>query len=440
LIQITSIRLFCTRIPLRIPFRFGIVEIERLEHCVMRAQVCIGGRAQRGYSAENLVPKWFTKDPRTTPAEDVAELRRVVREIAGLAIGRIRANDAFEFSQQVATAAESRFALMPPLLRQLGVSFVERAVIDAVCRFHDRPIHALLREGLLGRVTGQPLPPPRGSVQVRHTVGLGDSPGELAGALARTGIRRLKVKLSGDPSADTARLVEIAAVANRALGGEWRVTLDGNENYQMDSLRAFLSRLETDPDLAEFRRRLRWIEQPLHRDTALSSAVAGLLAEYPKIPFIIDESDAEKSSLRRALSLGYAGTTHKNCKGVFKSVAAACDGPELLAGSGREFVLSGEDLTIVAPWAQTADLATAATVGVVDIERNGQHYADGLSAFAPAVGGAALAEHPDLYRRDERGGVELRIEEGMVRLDSVLSAPFGSRTEPDVTGFEEIAM
>jgi hypothetical protein len=41
-------------------------------------------------------------------------------------------------------------------------------------------------------------------------------------------------------------------------------------------------------------------------------------------PMIIDESDAELTSLRRALELGYRGTSHKNCKGVFKGLANRC--------------------------------------------------------------------------------------------------------------------
>ncbi len=39
---------------------------------------------------------------------------------------------------------------------------------------------------------------------------------------------------------------------------------------------------------------------------------------------IIDESDAEIGDLARAAGLGYAGTSHKNCKGVMKGAAHRC--------------------------------------------------------------------------------------------------------------------
>ena len=40
-------------------------------------------------------------------------------------------------------------------------------------------------------------------------------------------------------------------------------------------------------------------------------------------PFIIDEADASLGDLPRALALGYAGTSHKNCKGLTKGLANA---------------------------------------------------------------------------------------------------------------------
>ena len=62
-------------------------------------------------------------------------------------------------------------------------------------------------------------------------------------------------------------------------------------------------------------------------------------------PMIIDESDGHLSSCFEALDAGYIGTSHKNCKGVFKGVANAC----LIEhrnrqGSNPKLVLSGEDL------------------------------------------------------------------------------------------------
>ena len=44
---------------------------------------------------------------------------------------------------------------IPPLLANLGVSLVERAVLDALCRALDRPLHTVLRENLLGLKLGE---------------------------------------------------------------------------------------------------------------------------------------------------------------------------------------------------------------------------------------------------------------------------------------------
>jgi hypothetical protein len=163
---------------------------------------------------------------------------------------------------------------------------------------------------------------------------------------------------------------------------------------------------------------LAWIEQPLHRDTALADEVAELLSSFPQFPHVIDESDDSPQSLASALALGYAGTTHKNCKGVFKSVLAAAMLRDHAARTGRATILSGEDLTIVAPWSQAQDLAVAAAVGATDVERNGQHYADGLSAFPPDLIAAAVGAHPDLYAASGA----LRVVSGLVGLTTVNAA------------------
>jgi hypothetical protein len=89
---------------------------------------------------------------------------------------------------------------------------------------------------------------------------------------------------------------------------------------------------------------------------------------------IIDESDAELDSLPRALALGYHGTSHKNCKGVFKGIANACLLEALRRQSGGDrLVMSGEDLANIGPVALLQDLAVVATLGVSSVERNGHH-------------------------------------------------------------------
>ena len=149
---------------------------------------------------------------------------------------------------------------------------------------------------------------------------------------------------------------------------------------------------------------------------------------------IIDESDAELHSLRRALDCGYAGTSHKNCKGVFKGLTNACllekrrrDDPD------RAYLLSGEDLANVGPVALLQDLAVMATLGLTHVERNGHNYFAGLSMFPAAWQQQVQAAHPDLYRPSAQGWPTLRIDAGMIALRSVLQAPFGIQSTIDLT-------
>jgi hypothetical protein len=153
-------------------------------------------------------------------------------------------------------------------------------------------------------------------------------------------------------------------------------------------------------------------------------------------PVVIDESDAEVGSLPRALALGYAGTSHKSCKGIVKGIANAC----LLERRRRRdrgvtAILSGEDLATIGPVTLLQDLATMSLFGVRHVERNGHHYFRGLSAFPEAVQEAVLRRHPDLYRRHPDGFPTLDIRGGRLRLGSVVEAPFGTAVSLDAAGF-----
>ncbi|RIK38339.1 MAG: hypothetical protein DCC55_21405, partial [Chloroflexi bacterium] len=88
-------------------------------------------------------------------------------------------------------------------------------------------------------------------------------------------------------------------------------------------------------------------------------------------------------------------------------------------------VLSGEDLCNIGPVALLQDLAVVATLGIPHVERNGHHYARGLSMFPATLQTQVAAQHGDLYRRREDGFVTLAIGDGAIHLDSVIDAPFG---------------
>ena len=186
----------------------------------------------------------------------------------------------------------------------------------------------------------------------------------------------------------------------------------------------------------DFWPKLLFIEQPLHRDVALTAA-SDWSAWPERPPIIIDESDAELGSLPAALALGYAGTSHKNCKGIFKGVANAC----LLAqrrAAGKPAMLSGEDLTNVGPVALLQDLAVQAVLGVTSVERNGHHYFAGLAQFPPEIQQHMLTHHGDLYTRSAAGWPRLDVRDGRIALGSTLNAPFGCAAGLDLSGLDHV--
>src|SRR5207245_9728751 len=189
------------------------------------------------------------------------------------------------------------------------------------------------------------------------------------------------------------------------------------------AFREFWEQAAADPALCELWRRILVVEQPVHRDRALSDDAGSALRTWPNRPtLIIDESDGAIGDLTRALELGYAGTSHKNCKGIMRGIVNAC----LLAKRRRESrcsLLTGEDLCNLGPLALLQDLAMMALLGIEHVERNGHHYYRGLSMFPPDWQKAVLATHGDLYKRHREGFVCIRIREGIVsvRLDNAVS-------------------
>jgi transcriptional regulator with XRE-family HTH domain len=263
-------------------------------------------------------------------------------------------------------------------------------------------------------------------------------PQSLVQCIHRYGLTHFKLKVSGKSEPDIDRLTRIAEVIERHVPGDFAFTLDGNESFRsLDGFREFWESLARAPQLSRFLQRAMFVEQPFHRDVALDpNVLAGLAAWRERPALIIDESDADLDSLPRALALGYHGTSHKNCKGVFKGVANAC----LLELLRREspsarLVMSGEDLANIGPVALLQDLAVVATLGVTSVERNGHHYFAGLSAFPRSVQEQVVARHGDLYERSATGWPALCIQGGELCLDSVVESPLGVGFELDVAPF-----
>jgi hypothetical protein len=443
---------------LRIPFRYGIATMTEMPYLFLRLRLEVEGRAAWGIAADCLPAKWFTKDPARAVEDEVGEMLRVIAHAAEAAQG-VTADSAFAvwrevYARQAAWAMEHQ---LPPLLAHFGTSLVERAVIEAVCRDARRPFAVMLRAGALGvrldeihpalsgSTTADWLPAaPLARVVARHTVGLADPlteaeipagerlldglPQSLEAGIARYGLRHFKVKVTGQLAPDLERTRQVAAVIDRGTGGEFAFSLDGNEAFKsVGEFQDYWRQLAAEPALRRFFTRLLFVEQPLHRSVALAADVGPALAVWTDAPpLIIDESDAELGSAALALALGYAGVSHKNCKGVFKGVANRClIAQRQRAEPARRFVMSGEDLCGVGPVAVMQDLAVQAALGNASVERNGHHYVAGLSAFPVAMQQAVLAAHPDLYAHAPQGWPTVRIAGGEIQLGSVNAAPLG---------------
>ena len=452
----------------RFPFRYGIASMTDVPHLFVRTRVMSRGGSTIGLTAEGLPPKWFTKNPATTFAQDLPDMLEAIAHAADLA-GQIAQRPVCFFDlwremdrMQGEWAARRGLA---PLLAGLGVALVERAVLDGLCRAAREPIHALLRTDRLGLDLGtiytelrayqsaDLLPAsPLTSCFVRHTVGLADalSPGELTPedrvddglpqdletSIRAYGLRYFKVKLSGGVERDLPRLRDVARIVERQTSGEFLVTVDGNENFEdFRAFRVLWERLAAEPSLRELCRRTIVVEQPVHRDRALTDSAGVELSDWPdRPPLIIDESDGAAGDVPRALELGYAGASYKNCKGIVKGLANAC----LLAArrrQGRPGMLTGEDLCNLGPIALQQDLAMMALLGIEHVERNGHHYYRGLGMFPRDWQEAALESHGDLYTRDAGGFARVRIRDGKMNLASANAAPFGVGPDFDVSGF-----
>src|SRR5262245_19378287 len=366
----------------RMPFKYGIATMTRAPHAFVRLHVDVDGALHTGIAADLLPPKWFTKNPDRALDDEVAAMSRVIAHAVNIAAG-VEGDSAFTVWRQL-WDAQSYWGLgeeLPPLLVHFGTSLVERALIEACCRGAGMPFWRMLGENRLGIRLGDLHPAlktqapadvlpckPLDKIIARHTIGLADPleegdiapaerlddglPQSLAACIQAYGLRHFKIKVNGHIDRDLERLTRVAAVIAAHAPSDFAFSLDGNEQFRsVNDFMVFWNEVTHAAALRSFFKHLLFVEQPFHRDIALAAAAMRRLTEWPeRPPLIIDESDADLHSLAQALRLGYAGTSHKNCKGIFKGIANAC----LLAERRTEqpelpTILSGEDLANIGP-------------------------------------------------------------------------------------------
>lgn len=423
-------------VQLRLPFRFGANTLTACPQLFVRVQI----DGAEGFAAELMVPKWFDKRAGLSPRDNVAHL--------ALAVG----NAAEAYVNDSATTSFGLFARHRQALTQAGMesgltelstafgqAVIDRAVIDALCRAQKLSFFDAARQNLFGIEGVVDLPgwdwsgwlaglQPLRRIEARHTVGLLDEldavrdgddglPVSLRAVIRRYGHRSFKIKLGGDPVADLARLRDVLAVLDAEVG-EYRYTLDGNEQYaSMEALNQLLR------GLATLRAPL-YIEQPVPRELSFGTA----LPRNNIASFLMDEADGTLDAFPQGRAMGWSGVSSKACKGIYKSIInrARCDHWNAEAGRRLHF-MSAEDLTCQAGLSVQQDLALVALLGITHSERNGHHYGGGFGD-APAGEQAAFVQaHPDLYDTSGR----LRIVDGVLNIDSLFGAGYAHRADPD---------
>lgn len=451
----------------RLPFKYGIASLSSLPHVFVQVELVVNGKVVRGLTSEGLAPKWFTKNPASLLEDDVAEMLAVIKNAAR--VGQNAAEQPVGFfewwrSLYDEQASWAKVREVPPLLSNLGVSIMEKAVLDALCKAVGQPLHRLIADPCLGidlgavrgelkgiEVAQVIMPEPFRRVHVRQTVGLGDPlrvsdipaderlndglPQALEELIRTYGLTYFKLKVCGKQEVDLPRLREIAAVLTEGCGREFHCTLDGNEQFStLEQFHDFYEELAADVALKPLFDSLLMIEQPIYRGHALDDAVGPAFANWRNGPaMIIDESDGSLDDLPRALSLGYSGTSHKNCKGIIKGLTNAA-----LLKKRQLPYLSGEDLAGVGPVAMIQDTAVVAMLGITHVERNGHHYFKGLSMYPAEIQEQVLAAHGDFYHRHPDGYPAVHIEQGRVEVHSINQAPFGCGAALDISVFEPL--
>ena len=442
----------------RVPFRFGSVTLEGAPLLHARVELeAVDGRRAKGMAADLLVPKWFRKDPNRSVADDQNDLRRSVEAASAVLASDSQPRSIFE--GWLATYRECVQSQSPEaddlLVRGFGTALLERAMIDAACRLTNKSFWDALQSDLFGVRPGELLPEldglniaellpnrPSSSVAIRHTVGMLDPlrdaeisseqrvddglPQSLEDYLRCDAPRWLKIKIGSGPDQDRLRLLAIAELCQE-FDREIYFTLDGNEQFaSLTDLGAVLESLTTEAAGKHFLKRLAFIEQPLPRSQTFDQAGnSGLEKVTYFAPLLLDEADMAADSFQRALAQGWRGCSVKNCKGVFRALTNL----GLARKRGDGAFLSAEDLTNLPLLSLQQDLTTVSALGLPHVERNGHHYFRGLNHLPADAQDAALAAHPDLYRRDPQG-LALQISNGDLQLDSLQGPGYGCDSTP----------
>lgn len=446
----------------RMPFRFGAVTIEAIASATLALDMLVDGKTITGYASELLAYKWFDKRPDKTPRDNINDLLDTLNAALDTAT-QLGNGTVFDHWRALDNAVHVHAlrADFNDLGASFGVAMVERAMMDGVARARGQSVFSLLQSPSLGLQPGkifseldgmslaEAMPTqPLSELAIRHTVGMVDPitaedldptvrpndglPETLEEYIERDQLSYLKIKLGGDVDADCARLEKIGAVMLQ-VGRPIAFTLDGNEQFQsLTDFADFTSRLRTSRSISAMLSQALFIEQPLDRRMTFANPPDQTALDEIGIPLLIDEADGWTTAFYEAMELGYRGVSHKNCKGVFRSLLNAMLATHRNRADGQDtYFQSAEDLTCMPVLSLNADLALVAALGVGHCERNAHHYFAGLGHLSQRDADAALTAHPDLYGIDH-GVARLRTHTGFLSARSANGPGFGTLCVPDM--------
>lgn len=167
----------------------------------------------------------------------------------------------------------------------------------------------------------------------------GDLP-HLATLFEGTEAKTVKIKLTGSAETDVAAILELDAVLASA---QCPVRLDANQEYSLEEARQVAGALDRSSHWLEF---LECLEQPLHGSKW--DEMKTLVAEFPKVPFMLDEPIGSEADVRRAISTGASLVKLKLFKqgGIREvlSLAKLChqNGLRVILGNGVATGISNE--------------------------------------------------------------------------------------------------
>lgn len=453
----------------RIPFRYGKVCLTVCPQLIYEVTLETDLGRFAGFSGDCLPPGWF--DKRAKPFEkQIEEMLEVIESSTSIFLEEFREPTPFFGGWLSAYRAVQQQGVqqdLTELLASFAVSLPERAMIDAICRAANVSLFDALQQDVLGIEPGLIHPvlaggmprnwlpvQPLAKVWVRHTVGLGDPltlgdvPGDerlddglsqtLEDHVKRSGVKYFKIKINQDIDESLDRVRNIGRLVEMTRGADYRVTLDGNEQFEsIERFTQFVHALRSDAELMTLWSNTLLIEQPISRGQALQPELAAGLRELNQLkPVIIDESDGTLQAYAQAIELGYGGTSIKNCKGPIKSLlnlGLTCYHNERVGYPN--YLMTGEDLCSLGVIPVQADLCLTSALGIRHVERNGHHFHPGLSYLTDGERQQALAHHGDFYTEVDKGDTSVmvapRVNQGQLDIGSLQCVGFGFDFHPD---------